>query len=230
MRKPLVNLQITEDVALLTFDDGKANALGFDAIEQLIDALDEAEENASAVVMAGRTGFFCAGFDLGVMRKGGEAMAELLDRGTELLKRLLSFPLLTVAACTGHAIAGGALLLLAVDDRIGTPGQFRIGLNEVAIGLPLPAFAIEMARLRLNRRHLVAACNTSRMFSPFDAVEAGFLDRLSYENTIEEACTAASELAKSLDRDAFAATRIRTHGSLLASFDCESDLGGFTPK
>ena len=196
-----------KDVTLIHFDDGKANALGFEAVELLTGALNEAEGSSSAVVLAGRPGCFCAGFDLSVMNFRGQRMVELMDKGAELLRRLSRCPIPVVAACTGHAIAAGALLLLAADLRIGAAGDFKVRLNEVSIGLPLPAFAVEMAKLRLSRRHLLEATMLSKLYSPAEAVEVGFLDRLSNGETTEEASSAALELAERLNTEAFSATR-----------------------
>ncbi len=198
-------------VTLIHFDDGKANALGFEAVELITGALEEAERSSAVVVLAGRPGCFCAGFDLSVMNLRGQRMVELMDKGAELLRRLSCCPIPVVAACTGHAIAAGALLLLAADLRIGTAGDFAIGLNEVSIGLPLPAFAVEMAKLRLSRRHLIEATGLSKLYSPAEAVEVGFLDRLSNGETTEEASSAAQELSERLDTEAFSATRDAFH-------------------
>lgn len=216
-----------DEISLIKFDDGKANALSFDAIAQLSDALNAAESEAGAVVLAGRPDFFCAGFDLATMSGGGSGMLELVDRGAELLKRLAVFPMPVVAACTGHALAAGALLLLAADIRIGSPGNFKIGLNEVAIGLPLPAFAVELAKLRLARRHLNEACATARLYAPEQAVGVGFLDRLS-EDVVKESLEAARGLAEHLEAPALAATRTATHGGMLSSFGkASADLAAF---
>jgi len=66
------------------------------------------------------------------MRQGAETVRSLVTAGAELALRLYGFPRPVVAACTGHAIAMGALLLLCADARLGTEGDFKIGLNEVA--------------------------------------------------------------------------------------------------
>ena len=215
------------EISLIKFDDGKANALSANAIAQLFDALDAAERGTKAVVLAGRADFFCAGFDLAAMSGGGSGMLELVNRGAKLLKRLSVFPIPVVAACTGHALAAGALLLLASDIRIGSPGNFKIGLNEVAIGLPLPTFAVELAKLRLARRHLNEACATARLYAPEQAVEVGFLDRLS-EDVVSESRKVAEGLAERLEAAAFAATRTAIHGGMLSSFDrASADLAAF---
>ncbi len=226
----MIRTEQRKNVTLIHFDDGKANALGFEAVEGITSALDEAEKEAGAVVLAGRQGVFCAGFDLAVMSGGGRRMIELLEGGSQLLARLSGCPLPVVAACTGHALAAGALLLLAADLRIGAPGDFKIGLNEVAIGLPLPAFAVEMAKLRLSRRSLIEATGLSRLYSPPEAVDVGFLDRISDGDLAEEACSTAAELTERLDGAAFAATRKATHRKLLAAFDGGPELAAFAAR
>ena len=134
----IVTIRRVDDVAVLEFDDGKANALGNDTIDALLAALDEVDGNADAVVLAGRPGRFSAGFDLKVMGSGPEAAQAMLARGVDLFLRLYLYPRPVVAACTGHAIAAGAIILMSCDLRVGTRGEFKIGLPEVTIGMPLP--------------------------------------------------------------------------------------------
>src|SRR4029450_7764580 len=105
-------------------------------------------------------------------------MRDLVSSGAELLLHLYGSPLPTVAACTGHALAMGALLLLASDTRLGADRPFKLGLNEVAIGMGLPGFAVELARERLSPRHFTESTIQARVYDPAGAVEAGFLDRV----------------------------------------------------
>src|SRR5687768_249445 len=98
--------------ALVQMDDGKANALSDTMIDSVVAALDRAEKEASAIVLTGRPDRFCAGFDLKVMMSSPEAAVALLRRGADMLMRLYASPLPLVIACTGHAKAGGALVVL----------------------------------------------------------------------------------------------------------------------
>src|SRR5262245_28233481 len=125
----LANYRLEGTTAIVQMDDGKANALSDAMIGELIDALTRAEHEATALVLAGREARFCAGFDLKVMMSGPEQAKSLLVRGAELLMRFYGSPIPIVAACTGHALAGGALVLLSTDVRIGAAGPFKIGLN-----------------------------------------------------------------------------------------------------
>src|SRR4051812_42621514 len=99
-------------------DDGKANALSAEMIDALLSALERAEREASAMILTGRPDRFCAGFDLRVMMSGPAAAAELLRRGADLLMKLYGATIPLIVACSGHALAGGALVVLTGDYRI----------------------------------------------------------------------------------------------------------------
>src|SRR5436305_14814945 len=100
-----VTSELDGKTAVITMDDGKANALSYEMIDALLGALGRAEGEASAIVLAGRPERFCAGFDLKVMMSGIDQARALLTRGAELLMRLYGSPLPVVIACTGHALA-----------------------------------------------------------------------------------------------------------------------------
>jgi enoyl-CoA hydratase len=172
-----VSYELDGGVAVITIDDGKANAISHEVIKGLHEALSEADGTATAVLLVGRPGRFSAGFDLSVMTSGTDPMRNLVRAGAGLLLRLFMYPMPVVAACTGHALAAGALVLLASDERIGAEGEFKVGLNEVAIGMGLPHFAIELARYRMPPSQLDTAL-LGDVFPPAAAVTAGYLDRV----------------------------------------------------
>ena len=106
--------------AVVTMDDGKANALSVPMLDALAAALARAESEASAMVLAGRPDRFCAGFDLRVMMSGPDAAREILTRGSELFMKLYGTPIpLVIARAPGTRCAGGALMVLTGDHRIG---------------------------------------------------------------------------------------------------------------
>lgn len=172
-----VHYDLRDGVAVITLDDGKANAISLETIADLHAGLDRAAGEARSVLLMGRAGRLSAGFDLTTMRGGADKVAELVTAGAKLMLRIYTNPRPVVVACTGHALAAGAILLLVGDRRIGAQGDFKIGLNEVAIGLTLPIFAVELARERLSKRHFTAAATQAEIFDPERAVDAGYLDR-----------------------------------------------------
>ena len=191
-------VEITNDIALIRMDDGKANAINFEMIAALNAALDTAEAEAKAIVLSGRDGRFSGGFDLNAFASlGAEGVYKLLDAGAELLLRLYGGPLPVVAACTGHAIAMGVFILNACDTRVGTAGEYKIGANEAITGMNLPIFAMELARDRLSPQHLTRAMVQGFIYNPQGAVEAGYLDTLAEADKVEaKALGVAGQLAQ----------------------------------
>ncbi|WP_417623035.1 crotonase/enoyl-CoA hydratase family protein [Parasphingorhabdus sp.] len=193
-----ISVDIQNDVAMITMDDGKANAINFTVMEALNDAVDKAESDAKAIVLTGREGRFSGGFDLGMMGSfNREDSVRLLDRASELVLRLYGGPLPVVAACNGHAIAMGVFLLMACDTRIGAAGDFKLGANESITGMTLPVFAVELARGRLSPLHQTRAMIQAFIYDPKGAVEAGYLDMLVEPDKLQEqAVGIAGQLAK----------------------------------
>ncbi len=193
-----IQTEIREAVAAIALDDGKATALSPELIAGIHHALDVAEKDAKAVVITGRPGRFSAGFDLKVLRQGPEAAVDLVTAGGQLFLRFLEFPLPIVVGCTGHAIAAGAIALMTSDYRVGARGEFQIGMNETAIGMTLPDYAIEFARERLSKRHFDRSIIHAEMYGPEGAIDAGFLDRIvAPDEVVAEAFGEAVRLAAS---------------------------------
>ena len=211
----LVSYEHSEGVSTIVMNDGKVNAMSVAMMQEVNAALDRAEEHGAVVLLSGREGVLSAGFDLAVFKQGMEPLMEMLRMGARLTERLLSFPFPVVAACGGHAIAMGSFLLMSVDARIGVDGPFKIGMNEVAIGMTLPYFAVEIARHRLAPAHFNRATILAEMYSPQEAIAAGFLDKVvSPAQLLETARETAAALSK-LDMPAHAATKLRVRGTAL---------------
>jgi enoyl-CoA hydratase len=213
----LVTYSREDRVARITLDDGKVNALSIPMLGEIHAALDQAEADQAVVVLGGREGYLSAGFDLKVFREEPERLMEMLRLGATLCERLLSFPTPVLVACDGHAIAAGSFLLLAADARIGVDGPFKIGLNEVRIGLTVPFFVVELARQRLAPAHFDRAVISAVMYEPADAVTAGFLDRVVDRADLGEAAAAAATDLAGLNPEAHAATKLRARGAALTA-------------
>ncbi len=197
--------ELIDHVAVVTMDDGKANAFGPHMIATVNGLLDRAETEAKAVVLTGRPGIFSGGFDLKVIRGGDPAAArKMSEGGARLMMRLYGLPLPVVAAATGHGVALGGFCLLAADYRVGADGEFVIGLNETAIGMSLPAFALMLARERLSKRYLSRAAIGATMFAPAEARNAGFLDEVVAPDAVRDAALAAANNLVKLDGAAYA--------------------------
>ena len=196
-------------------DDGKANALSDAMITALLENLERARKEAKAVVLVGRPDRFCAGFDLRAMMASAESAKALLRRGAELLMALYGLSIPLVVASTGHALAGGALVLLTGDVRIGADGPFRIGLNEVSIGLPVPLLGLALARDRLAPAALTRATLLAQIYSPAEAVVAGYLDELVPPNEVLARAKAEAARLGGLAQPAFHGTKMRLRGKTI---------------
>ena len=202
----LVGVERDGGVAVVRMDDGKANAISVELERELGEAINEAAAAGDALVVAGRPGRFCAGYDMSVMTAGPAAALELMRGGAELLLQVVSYPRPVVAACTGHAVAGGAAVLLACDGRVGLDGPFKIGFNEVAIGLPLPSLVTTLARERLDARRLFAATLGATIYDPAGACDVGFLDRVVGDDVVGVATEEARRLG-AFPADAYRLTK-----------------------
>lgn len=205
----MLTYTLEDKVAVLQMDDGKANALSSAMLEALSGALDRAEKEANAVVLAGRAGRFCAGFDLKMMMSSPANARTLLTQGAGVLMKLYGLGMPLVVACTGHALAGGALVVLTGDVRIGAQGDFRIGLNEVQIGMPVPVLAMELARDRIVKSELVHATLGAKIYAPDDAVRANYLDAVVPEAEVLGAAKAEAARLGALSKPAYAASKVR---------------------
>ncbi len=227
----LVSYSLDGKLAIVTMDDGKANALSIPMIQSVRDALARAEKEAGAIVLAGRPERFCAGFDLRVMMSGPAQAVELLRAGSELLLALYASPIPVVIACTGHALAGGALVVLTGDYRVGGTGAFKLGLNEVSIGLPVPVLAMELARDRLVASELHHATLGARIYDPEGALRAGYLDAVvTPDAVVARAREEATRLA-GFGSMPFRATKQRLRGKTIQLIrdSLETDLAALLP-
>jgi enoyl-CoA hydratase len=207
-----------DSVTVLTIDDGKANALSAELISAIGSAVDTAaSDGTTALVIAGRAGMFSGGFDLNVMRSGdATAMVGLVADGGDLVRKVFGSPIPVVGACTGHAVAAGALLLLGCDVRVGADGPYRIGLNEVSIGMVLPDWAVTIAAERLPRPAYQRAVFNARLTGPREAVAAGFLDVVVSPDEVIDLAVEEAETLGSLELGAYRGSVDRFRGPVLA--------------
>lgn len=201
-------------VATVHMDHGPVNATDLELLEAIADAFGDlaGDEEVAAVVLSGKPGAFSAGVDLRrILDEGDSYTRDFLDALTRAFLAPLRLTAPVVAAVTGHAIAGGAVLAAACDHAVLTDEpRTRVGLAELAVGVPFPTVAIEVMRRRLGTR-LGEAVWLAELYAPADALARGFVDEVvPAEQVVERATTIATRLAA-----APAVTRQLTHEQLL---------------
>ncbi|MEN2978100.1 enoyl-CoA hydratase-related protein [Tistrella bauzanensis] len=215
-----MELTFDDKLAVLRIDDGKANAMGpafFDALDH---AMNRAEaEGARALVLAGRDGMFSGGLDLKLLPTlSKEGFTGFLGQFSRSVLRLHGLPIPTVAALTGHAIAGGAILAYACDKRFMAAGPYKLQLNETALGMAMPAWMIQVARSVVPRHLEAQALLHARAFSPEAALGENLIDGIEIDagRTLSRAIGAARALGE-LSMPAYAQTKRRLRGPAIAA-------------
>jgi enoyl-CoA hydratase len=147
------------------------------------------------------------------------AAMTLSEKDSILAIRMLSFRYPLIAACSGHAVAKGAFLLLATDHRIGVDGAFKIDLNGVAIGMPMHLGGVELARGRLAPVFFNRSVILAEMVSPKEAVTSGFLDKVVSEAEFAPRVQVIAQAMTRLDMKAHHQTKLKARAELLQVLD-----------
>jgi enoyl-CoA hydratase len=207
-----------DGVAEIVLDDGKVNAMSAAFFAGLNAALDRAEaDDCGALVVVGRPGYLSAGLNVKLLPTlpPDELQRTLVTFGRTLL-RLWTFPLPTVAAVTGHAVAGGALLAFACDRRFVADGPYRIQMNETAIGLTLPSWAIAICQSVMPAPVHNQALLHARPYTPAEALACGMVDDVVPADAVIARAREAAAALGALDRASYAATKQRTRSRAVA--------------
>ena len=186
-------------VSTITIDDGKVNVFTISVLRWLHEAFDHAEHDRTAVLLQGEARLLLSGFRPANAQRSARRRVTILALGAHWPSASCPSPPPSTIACTGHAFPAGAFLLMAADARIGAEGSFRLGLNEVRIGLTLPWFAIVLARHRLTPACFDQAAVTGDMFDPQTARDAGLLDTVVSPLELDSVALAvAQDLGRSI--------------------------------
>ncbi len=184
-------------VALLRMENGKANAISATLLERL-DGLIAQLGDARAAVITGQGSAFCAGLDLPALADlDRQTMRGFIQRFSAVMLRIFELPIPLVAAVNGHAVAGGCVLALQADVRIGADRDARIGLNETQLGIGLPLAVVETLRWQVPGPSLAPLALEGRLVSPREALQLGLLHEVVPEadlltRALERATTLAA--------------------------------------
>jgi len=190
-----MELQLQDNVAVIDINDGKANVVGHQFMDEISGLLQQAQEQADAVVIKANASVFSAGFDLKEINKGKQETGVLLKRGMQLLIDLYAHPQPLIVACEGHAVGIGAFILLAADNRIGSDANYSVALPETKIGMAFTPVLLELIHSRIPAEFHAQVALQSKQLTPQQAVKMGFLDEL-VEQPLEQAIALAKELAE----------------------------------
>jgi len=216
-----------DDIVLLRLAHGKANAMDLELMEGLEAQLDElATSTARAVVLTGIGSIFSAGVDLfRVVNGDDEYTSKFLPRLGSAIRKLFEFPKPVVGAANGHAIAGGCILIAACDYRLMSAGKGRIGVPELHVGVPFPAFAIEVVRFVVPRQHFQEVVYTGKTYAPDQALVKGLVDEVVEPSALE---IRAYEVARQLGSIPYESFRITKRQLRVSALSHAERLGSWS--
>ena len=214
------------DVQLITLNDQKVNVLNVDSLTAIRDAVKGASDQ-KAIVLTGEGKCFSAGLDLKLLPTlNKEELFGLLGKLFEVMQAILTSPCPVIAAINGHCIAGGAVISLCCDQAIGAKKDLKIGLSEVAVGMPLPKFAVELARARLAPTKLTEAVLFGKLYGWEEAIEVGYLHAAVEPDALVTQSLAVAELLTKLPREAYTETKKVLYSHLPETLGAEA-VGAF---
>jgi enoyl-CoA hydratase/carnithine racemase len=181
------SIEQIDDVAVVTMTSNKVNALDDDFFSDLQAAIADLQSAPPLpIVLTGRGGCFSAGLNLLELYEFDRTtLAAFVDRLSETVLAWFSLPRPTIAAVNGHAIAGGCVIALACDLRIGVDSNdAKIGLNEVQVGIPFPGVPFEIARHALSPERLREVMLTGALYTPEEARTRGLVDEIVEPDTL----------------------------------------------
>jgi enoyl-CoA hydratase len=218
----LISIESHDGIAVVRIDRPPANAMSPELLEEGAGVLDTlARDDPSAVVLTGRPRFFSAGADLKLVptldAAGQRRMVEGINR---IFGGWYGFPRPVVAAVNGHAIAGGMVLALCADHRVGST-QGRYGLTEVAVDVPYPVAAAAVVRTELAPAAARRAMLAAQLVDAREALELGFFDELAEpDRVLSRALEVAGERAE-LPARAFALAKGQLRRATLETIERE---------
>jgi len=194
-----LQIEQRDGVRVARMQFGRANVINREMLDELAAALTEGDPQPT--VITGEGNIFSAGLDLVALDAlDRDAFEDFVTLFSRTMIQVLTTPYPLVAAVNGHAVAGGCVLALACDYRVGTEGEFKIGMNELSHGLSLPAVASEIPRGALAPQTYRTVVLSGVLMTPETARQVGILDMMAAdaETAVEQACALASEQGKSL--------------------------------
>jgi len=171
-------IQIQDRTKVIQMSDPGPNALDTEFLKHLEREF-ESDDNFDGMILTGNGFFFSAGLNiLTLINANRKGIREVITLFNQLLKKVMTFPGPVIAMVNGHAIAGGCLLALSCDHRIGTPGNYKIGINELALGVDLPPSAIVAIRKTIPIHHQFDVSILGKFYTPEEATKVGLLNEI----------------------------------------------------
>ena len=217
-------LKITkqENVAILQLDRGTSNAINLELLLELQAAFTDLaqDDSVEAVVLTGKENFFSSGLDVIELYDYDEVkIVALFDALFLAMKIILSFPKPVVASITGHAPAGGCVLAICADYRIMAEGRYRIGLNEVPVGIIIPQYIFETYAYWLGRGKASSYILEGKLSTTSEALSSGLVDAVVSPEEVLEASVARAKMYTKFSANTWSKSKLAMRSALLEHYN-----------
>lgn len=196
---------------------GKVSAIDIELGEAFVKEMEDAKDPAvNAVILTGSSSSFSAGVDLfRVIKDGPDYGRKFLPVLDNMLRAALTLPKPMIAAVNGHAIAGGCILAATCDHRIMTEGNGRIGIPELAVGVPFPALPLQIMAARVADGPLRDLVYSGRTVLVDEAKTMGLIDEKCPSGMLIDRATEVAERLAAIPSGAFALTKEAFYAPIL---------------
>jgi enoyl-CoA hydratase/carnithine racemase len=217
-------------IGVVTLNRGTANALNVEMIQELTDLFTriKEDETVKAAIITGTDNFFSAGLDVIEVVGYNEPESEVFWKAfADMMYNLASWPKPLACAINGHSPAGGCILAITADFRFMAEGNFKIGLNEVPVGIVVPQPVYKLYSMWVGTRNAYQFLIQGKLLNPQEAFSAGLVDGIYPQEKVFEATEAAVRQMMTLDAGTFAKTKLNLRKEVLHSLknDFEESFG-----
>jgi enoyl-CoA hydratase/carnithine racemase len=203
-----INLSVDEDIAIVTINRPKVNALNEPLVEELYECLQKLADKPNAqvkvIILTGEGSFFSFGLDVPeFLNYSKEPFTRFLAKFTELISYLFLYPKPVIAALNGHTIAGGCMLAIACDYRLMVSDKAKISLNEITFGSTVFASAISVLKHLVGGRNAELILYSGRMYSAEEAQGLRLIDEVVSKENLDAAARRVARDFVSKNSDTF---------------------------
>jgi enoyl-CoA hydratase len=228
MDQSTIRIEQQDEIAIMYLDKPPVNAIDRRLVDDGLKCLWQlsANKDIRALVITGSGKCFSAGLDLKVVPYYClSEQRQMVEELNNIVLKLYGFPIPTVAAVNGHAIAGGFILVLSCDYRIGTASECKIGVTESRVGIPFPVSTMEVLRAELSPSVARKMALVGRTIGPQEALQNGIFDELQQpEDILPRAKKMAGELG-AMPRDAYTQIKLQLRGKTIRRIQQVIDEG-----
>lgn len=219
-----------DGLAVVTMNRGTANAQNIEMIKEISDLFVklQGDDTVKAAIITGQGNFFSAGLDVMEIAGYDEKESKVFWQAfAHMMATLAAWPKPFAAAINGHSPAGGCIIAITADFRIMAEGNFKIGLNEVPVGIMVPFPVYKLYSTWIGERLAYQYLLQGKLLSPSEAAQAGLVDALVPQEQVFATTEAMMRQIMKLDLNTFVKTKasLRSEINQVLKADFDSSFG-----